>query len=124
MLARDAKDYRGRLCLGDYIRTNGFDDYSALDTRPPADQLGGAAPPDPLAYRDRHAFYTDIIADPRAPAEVKAYALFRAVNCYAPGGNNSCRGKAVEIDKRRAWFQQLKRDYPRSPWAQKLRYFW
>ena len=53
-----------------------------------------------------------------------AYALYRAVNCYAPSGNNQCGGADVPQEQRRAWFQQLKRDYAGSQWAQKLRYYW
>ena len=38
----------------------------------------------------RGDIYANIIADPKAPADGKAYALYRAINCYAPSGNNTC----------------------------------
>lgn len=65
-----------------------------------------------------------MIADPKAGAEDKAYALFRAVNCYGPSGNNNCGGTEVPIEQRKAWFQRLKKDYPASSWAKALRYYW
>jgi hypothetical protein len=46
------------------------------------------------------------------------------VYCYAPSGTNDCGGTSVELPQRRAWFQQLKREYPRSVWAQKLDVYW
>ncbi len=68
--------------------------------------------------------YKAIIADPKAPAPDKAYALFRAINCYATSGNNSCGGTEVVIAQRKAWFTRLKKEYPTSRWAQELRYYW
>lgn len=67
----------------------------------------------------------------------KAYALFRAVNCYAPSGANACGGKGVDAVVRKAWFQRLKRHYPnprspapaastcyRAPWSAATRRGW
>jgi hypothetical protein len=50
--------------------------------------------------------------------------MYRAVWCYGPSGINSCGGKGVDIAQRKAWYNQLKREYPNSEWAKKLRYFW
>jgi hypothetical protein len=123
-LARDPADAGARLCLGEFYRLNGFDDLEANAARPAAEELGGTASrfPGRRVYRGR--FYADIIADPRAAAGEKAYALYRAVNCYAPAGNNACGGEDVPESQRQAWFQRLKRDYPNSEWALKLRYYW
>ena len=44
--------------------------------------------------------------------------------CYAPSAMNDCGGADVSKSQRKAWFDQLKRDYPQSPWAKKLRYYW
>ena len=38
--------------------------------------------------------------------------------------NNECGDADVPQSQRRAWFQQLKRDYGSSSWAQTLRYYW
>lgn len=123
-LARNPRDVKARLCLGDFYRLNGFDDYGADGSAPKPDELGGT--PTRFAGRPvpRAALYADIIADAAAPAGDKAYALYRAVNCYAPNGNNACGGADVPQSQRRAWFQRLKTDHAASPWAQKLRYYW
>jgi hypothetical protein len=54
----------------------------------------------------------------------QSYALYRAVMCYAPSGYNDCGGEDVDKAVRKAWFQQLKRDYPGSVWAKSLKYYW
>ena len=123
-LAANPQDTSARLCLGDFWRLNGFDPYSFDETIPKPDELGGAAHLFPGTATTRGLIYAAIIADPHAPASDKAYALYRAVNCYGPSGSNACGGADVEKSVRRSWFQQLKRDYPASEWARKLRYFW
>jgi hypothetical protein len=124
--ARLVKDPRAptlRLCLADFMLANGFD-YFSLDGQPPRDELGGTPSHFPGAPFSRLEIYKEIIADPKAAAGDKAYALYRAVRCYAPSGNNSCGGKEVPVEQRKAWFNRLKRDYPGSNWAQNLQYYW
>ena len=123
-LAANPQDTSARLCLGDFWRLNGFDPYSFDESIPKPDELGGAAHLFPGTATTRGPIYAAIMADPRAAAGGKAYALYRAVNCYGPAGSNACGGSDVPKTQRRAWFQQLKRDYPASEWARKLRYFW
>ncbi|MGB7656696.1 MAG: hypothetical protein WBL74_14575 [Novosphingobium sp.] len=123
-LAANPQAVGPRLCLGDFWRLNGFDEMDIGDTPRKADELGGFAdlfPGKPLA---RGAIYAAIISDPKVTGPDEAYALYRAVMCYAPGGNNTCGGKDAAKSQRKAWYDQLKRDYPSSPWAKKLRYFW
>ena len=124
-LARTPQDIPGRLCLGDFFRINDLD-YAAgpFDPAPKADELGGFARGFSGARIWRSAIYSAVIANPRASANDKAYALYRAVMCYSPSASNSCGGEDVEVGQRKAWFTQLKRDYPASQWAKKLRYFW
>ena len=113
-----------RLCLGDFWRLNGFDQLDLGDSPRKADELGGFADLFPGKPLPRSAIYTSIIADPKVTGPDKAYALHRAVMCYAPGGYNGCGGQDVPKSQRKAWYDRLKRDYPSSPWAKKLRYFW
>lgn len=122
-LARNPQDTSARLCLGDFWRLNGFDPYVGQNI-PKKDELGGANHQFPGTAITRGSIYAAIIADPHAPAGDKAYALYRAVNCYGPSGYNGCGGADVAKSVRRGWYQQLKRDYPASEWARKLRYFW
>jgi hypothetical protein len=125
------KDAPSLLCLGEFARLNGFDSGSSwpdlpgsLDTLPPKDQLGGTASLFPGKPFSRLEIYKSIIADPAAAPNSKAYALYRAVYCYGPSGYNSCGGTEVPIATRRGWFNQLKKNYPSSPWATKLKYYW
>lgn len=121
-LAANANDPDGLLCLGDYYRLNYFD-YNG-EAQPDPKVLGGVARQFPGSEIARQGFYQQVIANPRASADQKAYALYRAVWCYGPSGNNSCGGKDVPVSQRKAWFNQLKRQYPGSLWAKKLKYYW
>ncbi|WP_066722143.1 hypothetical protein [Sphingomonas pituitosa] len=122
-LAANPGDAKAMLCLGEFTRVNGFDEFY-LDGSPPADHLGGTPSRFAFPPYSRLDAYQAVMASPKATPDDKAYALFRAVNCYAPGGSNECGGKGVEPAVRKGWFQRLKRDYPTSRWAQELRYFW
>ena len=130
-LAGAPKDAPSLLCLAEFARNNGFDlgaswpDLpSALDTQPSKDELGGA--PTQFAGKpfSRLEIYKGVMADPAAAPANKAYALYRAVYCYAPSGYNSCGGTEVLPAQRKAWFNQLKKNHPTSPWAAKLKYYW
>jgi hypothetical protein len=112
-----------RLCLAEFFRVNGFD-YFAFDEPAGSSGLGSARSQFPGAAYQRLEVYKSVIADAAATPEQRALALNRAIRCYGPSGSNSCGGVEVGIEQRRAWFQRLKRDYPNSPWAQTLRYYW
>ena len=123
-LSRNSQDLQARLCLGDFWRLNSGGAHGDYEDAPAKDELGGALagfPGKPLA---RGTIYSAIIADPRAPANDQAYALHRAIRCYAPNGSNTCGGSDVAVAQRRAWFQRLKREYPGSQWARKLSVYW
>lgn len=124
-LAKNPQDIPGRLCLGDFWRINDTDlgDPRYRNT-PRANELGGAAKGFSGKQLSRGDFYTAIIADPKAAANDKAYALYRAVMCYAPSKMNSCGNADVPVSQRKAWHDRLKRDYPQSQWAKKLRFYW
>lgn len=128
-LARNGSEPRALLCLGEFVRLNGLDPGyrgipALLDDQPPADELGGAPTRFPGQRFSRLTAYRAVIADARAPAEDKAYALYRAVNCWAPSAFNGCDASEVPLEQRRAWFNQLKTHYPASRWARELRYYW
>ena len=111
------------LCLGEFARLNNFDNYS-LDAPPAAADLGGALSLFPGKVFSRLDGYELIIADPKAPAGDRAYALYRAVNCYAPTGSNECGGHDVPKAERARWFHVLKTTYASSDWASALKYYW
>ncbi len=122
-LAKNPKAPKPLLCLADFMRANGFD-QNMLDTPPEGDQLGST----PSLFKGtpyaRFETYKALIASSKTPAEDKAYALYRAVRCYAPAQINSCGGEEVEPSQRKAWFQQLKKRYPNSKWAKQLEGYW
>jgi|tagenome__1003787_1003787.scaffolds.fasta_scaffold20974392_1 hypothetical protein len=122
-LARNSYSTHARLCLAEFVRVNSLDN-EPVDTQLPKDRLAGTNSLFPGKPYARAATYQAIIADTRAPAADRAFALFRAVNCYAPAGINQCDGTSVRLAQRKAWFIRLKQEYPSSPWAKKLRYWW
>jgi len=111
------------LCLGEFARLNNLD-ANALNTSAPADELGGVASQFPGQTFARLDAYKLLIADAKAPPADRAYALYRAINCYAPAGQNECDGKGVAQSERARWFHTLKSDYPKSEWATALKYYW
>ncbi len=122
-LAVDPAAAGALLCLGEFVRINGLDNHD-LDTPPATGQLGSRATEFPGAVFSRGEAYKKIIANPKATKNERAYALYRAVNCYAPGGYNSCGGTEVSQSQRKKWFQTLKTQYKDTDWAVRLEYYW
>ena len=122
-LAKDAKNAAATVCLAEFVRLNALDD-APLDKPPHADELGGAPSQFPGGPYSRQAVYVGLLANPKLTPAVRAYVLYRAVQCYAPSAENHCTGPAVPLAQRKAWFHALKTDYPASPWARTLKYFW
>lgn len=122
-LAQRPKDARALNCLGEYFRVsnlvipNGYDDGITADLTKAKSQYD-----DRSVSRLMH--YQQVIAMPDAPPEDKSYALYRAVMCYAPTGENDCDRQDIDKNTRKAWFLQLKNDYPGSEWASRLRFYW
>jgi hypothetical protein len=123
-LARTPADQRAQLCLADFFRGNGFDRFPLESEPPQADTLGGSAPAFPGKPYARMSVYRAIIGSSTATPDDRAYALYRAVNCYAPSGSSACGGDDVPRETRRDWFRELKSRYPQSRWAKSLRYYW
>jgi len=122
-LQRYANDVHASLCLAEFVRRNGYDHFE-LDTQQPADELGGSATQFPGKPFSRQTIYQRAIADATASPQDRAYALYRAVNCYAPSGANDCGGEDVPVATRKGWFRRLKSEFPTSPWARSLQYYW
>lgn len=127
-LAANPGAIRPRLCLAEFFRNNGFDNFNEWGSYDePLKDVGLATTrqlfPRPTPY-SRLEIYKAVVADRAASADDKAFALNRAVRCYAPGGNNSCSGTEVDQAQRKAWYMRLKRDYPQSRWATTLKNYW
>jgi hypothetical protein len=122
-LQANSKDPKGLNCLGEFILRNGLDSMP-LDQRPAAPQLASSEPGFKGEVFSRLDGYQSVIANNAAPRDDKAYALYRAINCYAPSGYNSCGGKDVAPSVRKGWFRQLKSTYAQTSWGKSLQYYW
>ena len=122
-LQNDAKNPQGLNCLGEFILRNSLDGMPLEQARA-AGSLGSTASQFQGETFSRLDGYKQVIGDAKAPKNDKAYALFRAINCYAPAGYNSCGGKDVEPAVRKAWFRQLKTGFADTEWGKSLQYYW
>ncbi|MBI1920437.1 MAG: outer membrane assembly lipoprotein YfiO [Geobacter sp.] len=131
ILAKDPQDPAGLICLGDFVKSNNLGSlpgYRDFPDEPRADAVGAVLGSAPSRFTgetfSRGEAYKRVMADTHAPHDLKAYALFRAIKCYAPSGYNDCGGNEVAISVRRSWFKTLKNDYPDTTWAKSLKYYW
>lgn len=132
-LARDPKAPQALNCLGDFVRVNDLD-MMPLDTAPRTMSyeksplkpviLGSMPSQFNGTVFSRLEGYKSVIAAPGSDDDARAYALFRAVNCYGPSAYNRCGGKEVEIATRKAWFTTLKSRYAGTVWAREQKYYW
>lgn len=131
-LATQPQDEMALLCFGEFIRLSNFKHHEyTLEPEMPAQNrssrfnwsLGNGQIPFTTATFSRGEVYKNIIQT-SSNDQLKAYALYRAINCYAPGGLNDCQGKNVEKSVRKSWFDQLKQNYPDSQWTKALTYYW
>lgn len=123
-LAANSDSPHDLLCLGDFWRISGFDRFYTDNMMPKAGDIAAAPPQFPGEPLERGDIYLKVLADPATAPADRAYALYRAVWCYASAGRNTCGGKDVDQTQRRAWFTELKSRHPGSPWARKLKYYW
>jgi hypothetical protein len=114
-LTKNPASPRGLDCLGEFILRNDLDGFE-LASQPAAGQLGATVSPALgealLAPRRLHAGH----GDPKAGADDRAYALCRAVNCFAPSGYNDCGTQDVPQEQRRRWFRRFATSRRSSWW--------
>lgn len=122
-LQADAKNPQGLNCIGEFILRNNLDGMPLEQARA-AGSLGSTASDFKGETFSRLDGYKQVIGDAKAPKNDKAYALFRAINCYAPAGYNSCGGQDVVPAVRKAWFRQLKSSHADTQWGKSAQYYW
>ncbi|HCU0001505.1 hypothetical protein VC862_04085 [Citrobacter braakii] len=124
VLSKQAHDAHALNCLGEFFRTTQTH-VDLWKNSSGNDVLESAiSRKKPFGQFDRQSYYQQVITSPKAEVEDKSFALYRAIMCYAPSGSNECGGEEVDKLQRKGWFTQLKTQYPGSPWAQKLKYYW
>jgi hypothetical protein len=121
-LQRDGNDARSVNCVGELVRLQGV--HYGQGGAPPATDLGGAGSLFPVTNYSRLDGYTKVIANRQAERDARAYALYRAVRCYAPAGFNECGSQDIPKHTRKQWFDTLHKEYPASVWAKSLKYYW
>ncbi|MCY1403238.1 hypothetical protein D9M71_184080 [compost metagenome] len=110
-------------CLGEFILRNGLDGFP-LDRQPGERELGGSTSLFEGPLYSRLDGYLKVIGDADAVDDDRAYALYRAINCYAPSGYNGCGSQDIPPSQRKQWFRTLKSKYATTPWAKSLKYYW
>ena len=121
-LQREGNDAQSLNCVGELVRVH--DVRYGQGLLPPTSDLGGSDSLFPGMEFSRMDGYLKVIADKQADGEARAYALYRAVECYAPAGYNECGKQDIPKGTRKAWFQMLHKEYPTSNWTALLKYYW
>jgi hypothetical protein len=121
-LQQNGDDAKSLNCVGEWERLN--DVHYQQDFTPPKTYLGGQPSPFPGTNYSRLDGYMKVIANDHADSDAKAYALFRAINCFASSGYNGCGMQDIAKPTRKRWFQTLKSTYADSIWAKSLKYYW
>jgi hypothetical protein len=112
---------RNQICLGERLRT--LEDHIYLNIYSD-EELGGTD--DGFGKRDltRLELYLPLIDNPAVKGEDEAYALRRAIYCFATTGSNHCGNEDIPIETRKYWFNKLKKEYKNSEWSIKQKYYW
>jgi hypothetical protein len=121
-LQRDGSDAKSLNCIGELVRLNGVQD--GQDFVPIAGDLGGSDSIFPVTNYSRLDSYIKVIAETQAAADARAYALYRAVNCFGPSGYNGCGKQNIPASTRKQWFETLHKEYAASTWAKASKYYW
>ena len=122
VLQRDGNDAKSLNCVGELLRIH-YIHFHQDDPLPKSD-LGGSDSLFPITGYSRMEGYVRVIANRQAPDDARAYALYRAVQCYAPSGNSDCGKREIPISTRKQWFQMLHKEYAGSHWAELSEYYW
>ncbi|MGL5812357.1 MAG: hypothetical protein ACRCYW_03350 [Aeromonas sp.] len=119
-LVQRPQDGHALNCLGEYLRNR--DPH--IDLWQDRELIWGLQQEENTTAPSRLALYQAVMANPKAEPEDKSYALYRAIQCYAPSGYNGCDNQEIPKSTRQAWFNTLKQRYGNSVWANSLKYYW
>jgi len=109
-------------CIGEFIRLS--EGEIRPEYKPPAHHLGGISDGFPSTVSTRLDYYLNVINNPKAKGDAEAYALHRAIWCFASSGLNHCGEQNIPQEQRKKWFLRLKSVYKDSEWAKQQKYYW
>ncbi len=121
-LATAPNDPTSLNCAGEFFYR--FEDQLNPGAKPPEDELGGTSDGFAGKARTRLDYYLSVIANPAARGDAEAYALYRAVNCFASAGSNHCGDQDIPKEQRKRWFDRLKQTYKDNVWGRLQKYWW
>jgi hypothetical protein len=121
-LAAAPDDPKALNCVGEFFYR--FEDRLSPGAKPPADELGGTPDGFTGKARTRLDLYLAVIDNPQARGDAEAYALYRAVNCFASSGGNHCGDQDIPKEQRKRWFDRLKATYKDNAWGRAQKYWW
>jgi len=121
-LSKDEASPHALLCLGERLRT--LEDGFIKPDTPYPDDLGHTDDGFNIKSLTRLSLYTAVIGNASAKSDDKAFALRRALYCFARTGYNHCGEEEIPVEQRKAWFKELKSKYKNSPWSIKQKYYW
>jgi hypothetical protein len=122
MLRKNPKAPVGLNCLGEFILRTSLDELPLA--QPSREDLGGGPSAFPAVRYSRLDGYMQVMADGKAGRDDRAYALYRAINCFARSGNNHCGSQDIAPSRRKQWFRTLKERYRDTLWAKELAVYW
>lgn len=130
-LNQNPKDRLQRICLSEFMYETGITyyfedydkDYRSRSQSDPSPYLGDIPSRFKGQKLNRSDLYHSVFRSNRED-ELSAYALHRAIGCYASSGNNQCGGEDVDESVRKAWFNRLKSDFSHTSWADNQKYYW
>lgn len=122
-LAKNPKDPVGLNCLGEFLLRNHMEGY-VLGWPPVTDDLGSGPSQFAVKEYSRLDGYRQVMSDAKARPDDRAYAIFRALNCFGYSGYNHCGGKDAPLPERRRWFRTLKTRYATTTWGREMDVFW
>jgi hypothetical protein len=134
VLSKDPNSAKGLSCYAEFRRAYDLDESGRFnfESMTQVDHaLGGDIPE---LGRSKSQFegveltrgdvYQQLINAANTPSNLKAYALYRGVNCYATSGDNHCGGANASPNTRKMWFSTLKKQYASTPWAAAQKIYW
>jgi hypothetical protein len=122
-LTKNPRNPRGLNCVAEFALRNELDGFP-LGFDPLADDLGGTTSQFPWKPYSRLDAYRRVIDDASASRDDRAYALYRALWCFASSGFNHCGGKDASPSERKQWFRTLKTRYAATTWGKQLEVYW